>query len=88
MKPLVRWGAGRLVLAGETDRCPWRKVIGELLLSSSAKSAAESLSRRLAILSVPKAFHNWVDEILGVRSERSAAPVPTFLHGAVGVTES
>ena len=74
MKPVARSGAGRLVLAGEAESCPWREVIEELLGSRTAKTAAEILSRQLALRSAPEAFHRWVVEIVGVRTERAAAP--------------
>ncbi|MBL0059682.1 MAG: glycosyl transferase family 1 [Elusimicrobia bacterium] len=83
MKPVARSGAGRMVLAGEAKTYAWREVIGELLSSRAAKAAAEALSRRLALRSAPEAFHGWVDQILGVRSERAAVPLITFLRGAV-----
>jgi hypothetical protein len=87
MKPVARSGAGRLVLAGEAETYPWREVIGELLVSRTAKAAAETISRQLALRSAPELFHGWVNQILGVRTERSrtekAAPVLTFLRSAV-----
>jgi choline dehydrogenase-like flavoprotein/UDP:flavonoid glycosyltransferase YjiC (YdhE family) len=72
MKTVVRAGAGRLVLADQTETCPWRNHFLDLLFTKSIKAAAVKISALINQQSAPQNFCNQVQSILD-RSKTSHA---------------
>lgn len=72
MNPVVRAGAGRLVLADQTETCPWRNHFLDLLFSKSIKESAVKISALINQQSAPQNFYNQVQSILA-RSKTSHA---------------
>ncbi|MBK8574690.1 MAG: glycosyl transferase family 1 [Elusimicrobia bacterium] len=70
MNPVVRHGAGKLVMAEEAGTYDWRRTMTVMLNSSTMKTSAQSLSRHIAAQSAPDTFRNWVNQILGVPTPR------------------